>query len=83
MRILKGSGRLPDFFLNPQRFLDAVAATLKAELHRLIMDGIKYERVFSGNPDFEWQMEPFKTGRSYQLPYGNSGEAFSLGIRRL
>ncbi|MGB7134228.1 MAG: hypothetical protein WBD46_03010, partial [Acidobacteriaceae bacterium] len=60
VRILKGSGRLPDFFLNPQRFMDAVAATLKAELHRLIVDGIKYERISTGDPDFEWQMELFK-----------------------
>jgi len=56
VQILKGSGRLPDFFLNPQRFMDEVAATLKAELHRLIVDGIKYERI----ADFEWQMELFK-----------------------
>jgi type III restriction enzyme len=60
VRILKGSGRLPDFFVNPQRFMDAVASTLKAELHRLIVDGIKYERISTGDPDFEWQMELFK-----------------------
>jgi hypothetical protein len=60
VRILRGSGRLPDFFLNSQRFMDAVAATLKAELHRLIVDGIKYERISSGDPDFEWQMELFE-----------------------
>jgi len=59
VRILKGSGRLPDFFLNPQRYMDAVAATLKAELHRLIVDGIKYERISSGDPDFEWEMKIF------------------------
>ena len=53
VRILKGSERLPDFFLNPQRFMDAVAATIKAELHRLIVDGIKYERISTGDPDFE------------------------------
>jgi len=34
VRILKESGRLGDFFNNPQRFLDAVAAILKYELHR-------------------------------------------------
>ena len=60
VRILRDSGRLPDFFVNPQRFMDAVAATLKAELHRLIVDGIKYERISAGDPDFEWQMELFK-----------------------
>jgi len=56
VRVLKGSGRLAEFFVNPQRFMDAVAATLKAELHRLIVDGIKYERIPSGDPDFEWEM---------------------------
>jgi len=60
VRILKSSGRLPEFFFNPQRFMDAVAATLKAELHRLIVDGIKYERISNADPDFEWQMELFK-----------------------
>jgi type III restriction enzyme len=60
VRILKGSGRLPDLFLHPQRFMDAVAATLMAELHRLIVDGIERERISSGDPDFEWQMELFK-----------------------
>ena len=60
VRILKGSGLLPDFFLNPQRFMDAVAVTLKSELHRLIVDGKNYERISSGDPDFEWQMELFQ-----------------------
>lgn len=60
VQILKGSGRLPEFFVNPQRFMDAVASTLKAELHRLIVDGIKYERISTSDPDFEWQMELFK-----------------------
>ena len=45
MRILKDSGRLAEFFHNPQRFMDAVAVILKRELHRLIIDGIKYERI--------------------------------------
>ena len=45
VRILKDSGRLADFFHNPQRFMDAVAVILKREWHRLIIDGIKYERI--------------------------------------
>ena len=45
VRILKESGRLGEFFDNPQRFMDAVAAILKYELHRLLVDGIKYERI--------------------------------------
>src|SRR5581483_3349236 len=60
VRILKQSGRLADVFQNPQRFLDQVAAILKNELHRLLVDGIKYERLPSGSPDAEWEMLLFK-----------------------
>jgi len=55
-RILKESGRLDEFFNNPQRFMDAVAAILKYELHRLLVDGIKYERINGSGPDSEWEM---------------------------
>src|SRR5262249_7288219 len=41
--ILKKSGRLGDFLVNPQRFMDQTASTLKYELHRLLVDGIKYD----------------------------------------
>ena len=51
VRILKGSGRLVDVFVNPQRFLDQVAAILKHELHRLLVDGIKYERLPAAGAD--------------------------------
>ena len=45
VRILKDSKRLPEFLVNPQKFMDAVAAILKQQLHKLMIDGIKYERV--------------------------------------
>ena len=45
VRILKESSRLPEFLVNPQRFMDAVAAILKQQLHKLMIDGIKYERL--------------------------------------
>ncbi len=60
VRILKESGRLDEFFNNPQRFLDAVAAILKYELHRLLVDGIKYERIAGTGSDAEWEMLLFK-----------------------
>lgn len=60
VRILRESGRLPEFFLNPQRFMDSVAAILKSELHQLIVDGIKYERIPTTEPEFEWRQELFK-----------------------
>jgi restriction endonuclease len=52
-RILKESARLSEFFENPQRFLDQVVAILKNELHRLLVDGIKYERLPIGGPNTE------------------------------
>jgi type III restriction enzyme len=60
VRILKESGRLDEFFNNPQRFMDSVAAILKYELHRLLVDGIKYERIDSQEPESQWEMLLFK-----------------------
>jgi type III restriction enzyme len=60
VRILKESGRLAELFNNPQRFMDAVAAILKYELHRLLVDGIKYERIEESLPGAEWEMLLFK-----------------------
>jgi type III restriction enzyme len=60
VRILVESGRLGELFNNPQRFMDAVAAILKYELHRLLVDGIKYERIEESLPGAEWEMLLFK-----------------------
>jgi type III restriction enzyme len=60
VRILRESGRLGELFNNPQHFLDAVAAILKHELHRLLVDGIKYERVGGSGGEAEWEMLLFK-----------------------
>jgi type III restriction enzyme len=49
----------PDFlalsFINPQKFMDQVAGILNRELHRLMIDGIKYERLGD-----EWSMRLFE-----------------------
>src|SRR5258708_20430997 len=60
VRILKESQRLADVFHNPHRFLDQVPAILKHDLHRLLVDGIKYERMASSDADAEWEMLLFK-----------------------
>jgi type III restriction enzyme len=60
VRILTESGRLGDFFINPQRFLDAVAGILKHELQRLLIDGIKYERLSQTEGVAEWEMVLFR-----------------------
>ena len=57
VRILKESGRLAEFMVNPQRFMDAVASILRHELNRLIIDGIKYEKI-AGE---EFEMRLFET----------------------
>jgi type III restriction enzyme len=59
-RILRDSGRLDDVFVDPQRYLDQVAAILKHELHRLLVEGIKYERLPAGATDAEWEMRLFE-----------------------
>jgi len=45
VRILKESNRLAEFLVNPQKFMDLIAAILKVQLHKLMIDGIKYEKV--------------------------------------
>jgi type III restriction enzyme len=60
VRILKESGRLAEFFVDPQRFMDAVAHILKHELHRLLVDGIKYEKIAGNGSEAEWEMLLFK-----------------------
>lgn len=60
VRILKESGRLGDVFINPQRFLDQVVAVLRHELHRLLVDGIVYERLPDDATDAEWEMRLFE-----------------------
>ena len=64
VRILKESSRLTEFFVDPQRFMDAVAGILKHELQRLLVDGIKYEKIRAGGRETEWEMSIFKTKNS-------------------
>lgn len=60
VKILKASNRLEEVFKNPQKFLDQVASIIKHELHRLLIDGIKYEKISGKGEESEWQMELFK-----------------------
>ena len=43
--ILKSSGRLAEFKINPQAFMAAVAKEISRALHDLMLEGIKYEKV--------------------------------------
>jgi type III restriction enzyme len=40
--------------------MDAVASILKHELHRLLVDGIKYERIDGSGSEAAWEMRFFK-----------------------
>lgn len=55
VRILSGSNRLKEFAINPQKFMDAVSSIVKRELYRLMIDGIKYEKLITGKT--EWSMQ--------------------------
>lgn len=56
VEILVQAGKLSEFAINPQKFMDAVAAIIKRELHKLMIDGIKYEKI----ADQEWSMRLFE-----------------------
>jgi len=45
LEILKKSKRLNELFLNPQLFMDNAVSKIKYELHQLMIDGIKYEKI--------------------------------------
>ena len=40
--------------------MDAVAAVMKSELHKLMIDGIKYERIDGFGANAEWQQMLFR-----------------------
>lgn len=58
VEIIKASGRVKEFAVNPQRFMDEVAACIKRVLHSFMVAGIKYEKLTVG--DTEWSMQLFK-----------------------
>ena len=50
--ILKRSGRLAEFKLNPQAFMTAVGREISRALHDLMLEGIRYEKL----PSQQWEM---------------------------
>ena len=58
VEVIKGSGRLSEFAINPQKFMDEVASIINRELYKLMIDGIKYEKLTVGHT--EWSMQLFK-----------------------
>jgi type III restriction enzyme len=45
LEILKNSKRIKELLLNPQMFMDNAVAKIREELHQLMIDGIKYEKI--------------------------------------
>ncbi|MCA6444690.1 MAG: DEAD/DEAH box helicase family protein [Bacteroidetes bacterium] len=58
VKILSESNRIAEFAINPQKFMDAAAAIINRELHRLMIDGIKYDKLTTGQT--EWSMQLFR-----------------------
>ena len=45
LEILKKSKRVNDLLVNPQLFMDNAVSKIKSELHKLMIDGIKYDKI--------------------------------------
>ncbi len=43
--ILKGSGRVQELAVNPQVFLDNLVGAIRRNLNKLMVDGVKYEKI--------------------------------------
>ena len=68
-KIVADSNRINEFILNPQKYMDTVGSLINKELHRLMIDGIKYEKISVGN-NTEWEMQRFsvtETGKPYEI----------------
>ena len=53
--ILTGCERLAEFAINPQKFMDEVSSIINRELYKVMIDGIKYEKLTIGQT--EWSMQ--------------------------
>ncbi|MDP9230724.1 MAG: DEAD/DEAH box helicase, partial [Bacteroidota bacterium] len=54
LEILKKSGRINELMLNPQLFMDNAVSAIKSVLYKLMIDGIKYEKI--GNKIYEMKL---------------------------
>lgn len=68
LKILTGSKRLKDFFVNPQVFLDRVTEKIQSEMGKLIVEqggislgakGIKYSKILTGGKELRWDSSEF------------------------
>jgi type III restriction enzyme len=63
VRILRDSGRLADFTVNPQGFTVLATAKINSALHAQMIDGIQYEPV----PGLNWEMHRLEPEASEEI----------------
>ena len=63
MRILRDSGRLADFTVNPQAFTVLVTSRINAALREQMIDGIQYEPI----PGLRWEMRRLEPEASEEI----------------
>ena len=61
--ILKRSGKLAEFKLNPQAFMTAVGREISRALYDLMLEGIRYEKL----PSQQWEMSRIEPEREVEL----------------
>lgn len=44
-KILEGAGRNEEILINPQMYLDSVSSIIRNEMEKLMIDGIKYQKI--------------------------------------
>ena len=68
LKILTGSKRLKDFFVNPQVFLDQITEVIQSEMGKLIVEqggtnlgskGIKYSKILAAGKELRWDTAEF------------------------
>ena len=68
LKILTGSKRLKDFFVNPQVFLDQVTEVIRSEMGKLIVEqggtslgakGIRYSKIMNDGKELRWDTSEF------------------------
>jgi dihydrofolate reductase len=73
VEILISSGRLNDLWINPQQFLDHSAKSIRSAMEKMMVDGIKYEKV--AGAEYEMLLFEQKEMISYinrMIPVNNS-----------
>lgn len=63
VRILRDSGRLADFTVNPQAFTVLVTSRINSALHKQMVNGIQYEPV----PGLSWEMHRLEPEASEEI----------------